>query len=68
MKVTKYSYPPRACILNGPHTSECTSSSNSVALRPLAEKGHLVIFPSIQDSQVGNDPIAEAVDRPSQVS
>ena len=34
-------------------------------LPPLAEKGRLVIFPSIQDSQVGNETIADAWSGPS---
>ena len=52
----KFSQPPLACVLKGPHTSKCISTRGTSALSPLAENGLLVILPSIQDLQTDREP------------
>ena len=49
----------------GPHTSLCINSNKSLALLPFVEKGLLVILPSKQGSQIGNNSTTKELSTPS---
>ena len=55
VNIMKQLYPPLAHVLMGPYISVCIRPSTSLAHSPIPVKGDLVIFPSKQDSQIGND-------------
>ena len=55
VNVMKQQYPPLALMFIGSHTSVCIRPRISLSLSSFSLKSDLVILPSRQDLQVGND-------------